>query len=192
MIHCYGRPYGSSGRARWWVTVYRRMRRRTDSPAATGAALQPGGDTDRPTTLAVTISADPSELSGLRSRVAEFARRHRGSDDVIDDLELVVSELATNVVRHTTDPKITVTLSVVDDAGTPTETEPPRVFDPAPRSRRRWTLGLTGASAIPGMDDLETPPVEQEGGRGLLIVSAVADAIEVDREAGIVRCTLVG
>ncbi len=178
--------------------MYRRLRRRTGPPAATGAAPQPtvddadgrdGGDggfsesTGSPT-LAVTIAATSAELSGLRSAVAEFTRNNGGGDDVAEDLELIVSELATNVVRHTSDTDITVTLRADD-------IDQPAVGSGSPVSTdRRWTLHMTGARDIPEIDDVDTPPVDQEGGRGLLIVRAVADDVHFDRAGGTVKCTL--
>lgn len=178
--------------------MYRRLRRRTAPPAAFGDAQPPTGDdtdTDAPASfgppmLVTTISAASSELSGLRAQIADFTRDHGGSDDVVDDLELIVSELATNVVRHTNDPDITLTVRVdaVGESGTSSH-DLQATSTPV---HRRWTLHMTGASDLADFDAVDAPPVDQEGGRGLLIVRAVADDVVVDRAGGTVRCTLVG
>ena len=171
--------------------MYRRLRRRTAPPAATGAApyrRDLKSDPSEPATpdssdspsLTTTITAAASELSGLRSQIAGFSRRHGGGDDIVDDLELIVSELATNVIRHTERTEVTTTIRVDHIAGRSDSTD------------HRWTIEMTGARDVPGIDELKTPAVDQKAGRGLLIVRSIVDHVEIDREGDTVRCTLAG
>ena len=58
--------------------------------------------------LDLRAPADTAELSEIRRRVRAYVTDAGGGDDIADDLELVVSELATNVIEHTTSPTLTV------------------------------------------------------------------------------------
>src|SRR4029077_1675063 len=52
--------------------------------------------------------AATAQLSEIRRRVRAYVADAGGSDDVADDLELVVSELATNVIEPTSPPTLTI------------------------------------------------------------------------------------
>lgn len=106
----------------------------------------------------VTIAADPAELGGLRSRVVALARAADAPEPVVEAFELAVSELATNVIRHTDARRLTV------------------VFDRMPEG---WVLDVSDAESF---DELPTPTVpdpEQLSGRGLFVVQAVMDAVDL-------------
>ena len=79
-----------------------------------------------------TVASDPAMIATLRHRVAELARGSGADDDLVRDLELVVSELATNVVQHSDSSTIHLVLRRepsqwvldVDDADTLDSVDP--------------------------------------------------------------------
>ncbi len=87
------------------------------------------------------------------------------------DLELVVSELATNVILHTNQSCIEVGIERTDDS---------------------WVIEVDGAEGLVGpIVDQSHPDAELvPGGRGLLIVGALTDSIDVVERDGIhlIRC----
>jgi len=102
----------------------------------------------------VTVVAVPAELSSLRQRVADAAASSGASDDVIEDFRLVVSELATNVIRHADAAVLTVGFWQVA-AG--------------------WILDVSNADALGNLDEIPEPDPDVLDGRGLRIVQAVMD-----------------
>jgi anti-sigma regulatory factor (Ser/Thr protein kinase) len=89
----------------------------------------------------------------------------------IADLELVASELATNVIQHAQLAEIAVAVQRVGDA---------------------WIIEVDGADALTMADAVapaRSPDVEPSG-RGLLIVHALTDSVEiVERDGGrLIRC----
>ena len=108
--------------------------------------------------LRVTVSAEPSELSGLRGRVADAARETGADDDVVADFELAVSELATNVILHTDSATLTVVMHRTPDG---------------------WVLDVSNADALHDLAGaLDVDPIGQTG-RGLVIAQAVMDRVEL-------------
>ena len=104
-----------------------------------------------------------------------FVREHlagRAPADVVDDLALVTSELVTNAFEHGTPEP--VALEVAVNAGSVMVTV---------TSRGEATL-------IPAVDDWATAPAERLNGRGLGIVRALADAIDVKRSRDAVAITV--
>ncbi len=106
----------------------------------------------------VTIAADPAELGGLRSRVVALARAADAPETVVEAFELAVSELATNVIRHTAARRLTV------------------AFDHTPQG---WVLDVSDAEAFDELPSATLPDPEQLSGRGLFVVQSVMDTVEL-------------
>ncbi len=88
----------------------------------------------------------------------------------MSDLELAVSELATNVVQHTGTPEITVVLRHEPD---------------------RWVLDVSDPPCPGTIDAARLPEPDALSGRGLFIVQAVMDDVEIVDDDGhrFVRCS---
>lgn len=127
---------------------------------------------DRPRIASLTVAANESELSRLRSVVTSSLRDAGVEDDVVDDMELAASELATNVIQHTSSPTITVAVRSVVDG---------------------WELEVADADDIPELAaaDAVAPSGGDISGRGLFIVQAVMDKVELVEvdDVRVVRCT---
>lgn len=118
--------------------------------------------------LRVVTPADTAEVSSLRREIRAFIER-LGDNGVAAEMELVVSELATNVIDHTGSDKIVILIE---------------------RDERRWTVDVEDAENIPPLEDIVDPTFDTMSGRGLIIVRALMDSVEV-RELGdvhIIRC----
>jgi len=127
----------------------------------------------RPATdFLITIPADRSEIAQARTALAQWLRAALVDAAVLDDLVVVASELLANAI-DASPGDATVALRGNHSAGTVTLEAINQVSDwvsPA----ERWDLD----------DPLRT------GGRGLLIVSALADHIEAEHDI-INLCTVV-
>lgn len=110
----------------------------------------------------LTAASDPAMIAGLRHRVAELARESGADDDVIHDLELVVSELATNVVQHTDSSTIRM------------------IFR---REPSQWVLDVDDADHLHDLDVTAPAPTALTG-RGLFIVKSVMDDVEIVDDHG--------
>lgn len=124
--------------------------------------------------LDVVVASSPDRLTVLRRMVRELAVGAGASPALTADLELVVSELATNVIRHTRAPSMAIAVRVDDDHGV-----------------QRWSVSVGNDVQPVEADDhaaLDVPP----GGRGLRIVAAVMDDISVSEVGGrmTIRATL--
>ncbi len=130
----------------------------TSSPDGRGAA-------DR-----IVSAADTTHLASLRAHVRRIAERDGAPREVAEDFELVVTELATNVIRHTDDDEITVDFALVDDA---------------------WVLDLWPAPSGIDLSAIESPVGLDSSGRGLPIVRALTDLVEIVDLDGVahLRCT---
>lgn len=120
--------------------------------------------------LELTMPADTSALGGIRLQLAMDAADSGADLDVVEELVLVASELASNVIRHTDDADMTIRLWTV---------------------RGGWILDVSGADSmdhLPGAAGM--PDAMQQGGRGLVIVRAMMDAVELLDDGGRrwVRC----
>jgi anti-sigma regulatory factor (Ser/Thr protein kinase) len=118
----------------------------------------------------IDVPASSAALRSLRHRVVEFARDTGGDDDVVESLELAVSELATNVLQYTDADEIRVVVQC-----TPS----------------RWILDVGDADDLELPADISMPPASAAEGRGLFVTRSVMDtltAIDVDGRR-IVRCT---
>jgi anti-sigma regulatory factor (Ser/Thr protein kinase) len=98
----------------------------------------------------------PEAVPRLRRDVAAWARTTGVGEATIDDVSLVVTELATNAVRHGSGPRMRVVVGRIGDA------IDLRVDDDGP-------------SASP-----EPPPAPGDHGRGLAIVRAVGGDVTLD------------
>lgn len=118
----------------------------------------------------LTVASDTATISSLRTRIAELARAWGADDSIVSDLELAVSELATNVVQHSDSTEITVLL----------RHEP-----------ERWVLDVDDADGIDVLDPTTAPGTDALSGRGLFIVHAVMDRVEVvdDGHRRFLRCS---
>jgi serine/threonine-protein kinase RsbW len=119
--------------------------------------------------LQLTAPSAGDVLSGVRRTIREFLGRHAAAPDLIADIELAASELATNVIRHTTSDSISLAIARVD---------------------RGWRLDVADAERVPALDGLALPPPSQPTGRGLVVVGAVMDEVSVVEVDGthVVRC----
>jgi anti-sigma regulatory factor (Ser/Thr protein kinase) len=116
--------------------------------------------------LETVIDTRPEQLTALRRQVRQLASRAGASSAIASDLELVVSELATNVIRHTRAPSMRVSVIVEPGDG-----------------RQEWTVCVENeVMPIP----LDSDPVLEApaGGRGLRIVAAIMDVISVTEADG--------
>jgi anti-sigma regulatory factor (Ser/Thr protein kinase) len=113
-------------------------------------------------------------LAAVREAFVEWLAGITSSDERIEDLSVVISELGANAVR-----------------GTPEGSDPPTVS--------AWLDdGRVVLEVANRVEDLAVPDVDWDlgdplrtGGRGLLLVSAFVDDVHVDVEGDvlIIRCT---
>ena len=114
----------------------------------------------------VTVDADVSRLGLLRAAVARLARQSGAPSDVAETFELVVSELATNVIQHTTNKTVTIAFE---------------------RTVTDWQLLVSGANELELSEPRAAPDPAQLAGRGLFIVMDRVELIEVDGQQHL-RC----
>jgi len=107
-----------------------------------------------------TVDACTSQLSGIRRIVTDTLGRAGVDIDVIDDVELAVSEAATNVIQHTDSPTVSIAVG---------ECEGGWAFDVGAAE----SLLDLSASAGP------MPNGERISGRGLYIIRALMDRVDV-------------
>ena len=123
-----------------------------------------GSDTDRAgARLRLHVPAEASELSGIRRNVRSHVAASGDHAEVADDLELVVSELATNVIEHTESPTLTITLERIDDD---------------------WVLEVSDVDDLDILDDVALPDPGEISGRGLFVVAALVDEIRIVDDGG--------
>lgn len=104
----------------------------------------------------MTVRAATAELEGLRTQVHDRAVDFGAGTELVDDLLLVVSELATNVLMHTGDAHVEVGLGRHDNS---------------------WVIEVAGADGLHDANPTTPPGPDQTGGRGLFIVNAVMDEV---------------
>lgn len=124
-----------------------------------------------PVRTTLTVVADAAELAGVRRHVGSFVRElDGGAHELADELELVVSELVTNVIQHTDADELTV--SVV-------------------REPHQWALDVSQADELELDGPRTLPEPSSPTGRGLFVVEALMDTVTVvDAPGGrSVRCT---
>jgi anti-sigma regulatory factor (Ser/Thr protein kinase) len=94
-----------------------------------------------------------------------------GGTDLAGDLELVVSELATNVIEHTGSPTLTVVLA---------------------RTIADWLVEVSDVADLGILDDVALPYVSQPAGRGLFVVRSIVDEMSIVEagDAYAIRCRI--
>ncbi len=115
--------------------------------------------------------ADTAELSDIRRQVRAYVAEAGGDDDIADDLELVVSELATNVIEHTSSPTLTIRVEkTLDD----------------------WVLDVADVDDLSILDHVELPDRGEVTGRGLFVVASLVDDLRIvdDGDRLALRCSL--
>ncbi len=92
-----------------------------------------------------------------------------GGSGLAADLELVVSELATNVIEHTRSPTLTVSVSRADGG---------------------WVIDVADVGDLSILDKVELPDLTEPAGRGLFVVSSIVDDIAIVEagDAYAIRC----
>lgn len=131
-----------------------------------GGGIRSGGDVD---VLRVVLPASSDELGPIRASVREFMTGHDAAPDLVSDFELAVSELATNVIRHTEADTISLVLT---------------------RGSTEWVLDVADAERVPPLDSIRLPEPTQTTGRGLFVVMSLMDHVGVTTvdDAQVVRC----
>lgn len=115
------------------------------------------GDGVKAVTMRVPARADA--LAELRRMVREYIGSAGGDRSTADDLELVTSELATNVIDHTSAPTITLTIE---------------------RTAEAWVIQVDDlVEPFVLADVVALPAVSQPTGRGLFVVQSLVDDLEV-------------
>ena len=122
--------------------------------------------------------ASLSELAAVREEFAGWLAEVTASEEKVEDLAVVISELGANAVRGTPEGRDPATVSawLEDDGGS--------------RVVVLEVANHVEEVTIPDADwDLEDPL--RTGGRGLLLVSAFVDDVHVEVEGDllIIRCT---
>lgn len=125
--------------------------------------------TDDSSSTVLRVPADPSQLAKVRHEVGQSARELSAEPDIADDLSLVVSELMTNAIQHSGDSDVTVLVQ---------------------RQPGAWAVEVSGATADLPVTG-QRPETSVRSGRGLFIVGAIMDEVELVRRGdGVrVRCT---
>lgn len=106
----------------------------------------------------LTVDADVANLGRLREHVASAARDFGASDDIVEQLQLVVSELATNAMQYNDADTLTV---AVGGNGT------------------SWTIDVSNADGLVDLGAPALPDPSALSGRGLFLVDAVMDRVEL-------------
>jgi serine/threonine-protein kinase RsbW len=126
-----------------------------------------------PDVLEIRSEADPAELSTVRRRIRDYLQNVGTATEIVEDIELVVSELATNVIEHTTSTSLTILVGRVDDD---------------------WFVDVADVDDLSILDDVALPNVTEPAGRGLFVVSSIVDDIRIVHDAGnyAIRCRIAG
>lgn len=106
----------------------------------------------------MTVAADVSNLGRLREHIAAVAHATGADPETVEQLRLVVSELATNAIQH--NEADTVTVALRSDGSS-------------------WTLDVSNADGLIEIDAPVLPAPTKLSGRGLFIVDAVMDRAEL-------------
>ena len=132
----------------------------------TSAGRGPPLDADAGRRLVIEVPGRASAIARARRAVAEFLARRGVPSVVVDDMELVTSELVTNAIIHPPAP-----VDVV------------RVEVGASDTVSVAVSHVGAAAAIPPVESWRPPPPHALSGRGLAIVKRLSDAVSV-RQVG--------
>ena len=126
-----------------------------------------------PDVLEIRSEADPAELSTVRRRIRDYLNDVGTASEIVEDIELVVSELATNVIEHTTSTSLTILVGRVDDD---------------------WYVDVADVDDLSILDEVALPNMTEPAGRGLFVVSSIVDDIQIVHESGAyaIRCRIAG
>jgi serine phosphatase RsbU (regulator of sigma subunit)/anti-sigma regulatory factor (Ser/Thr protein kinase) len=125
-------------------------------------AVHPPTDRRR---LSIEVAIDQNAPASARRHAASALQDQSVENDVVDTVELLVSEVVTNFVRHENSPNVDVDVSVGDD--------------------RAVTVAVSGVSGLPStglVHPTGMPELTSESGRGLSILDALAAAWGTRRE----------
>lgn len=125
---------------------------------------------EREDQLTIRFAAVLADVARCRDAVRAFVNRHDAESEIADDLQLVVSELVTNVIQHTDVSSGIVAVTAEPD---------------------RFVIEVSAADGVPDPAGRTLPPATATSGRGLLLVRAVTDdfaIVDVDGER-VARCT---
>jgi serine/threonine-protein kinase RsbW len=112
------------------------------------------------------VETSPERLTGLRGSVRRLAAAAGATPELSSDIELAVSELATNVIRHTYAESMRVIVRAERDGAV-----------------QQWTIQVEN-DVVPTPIDAELQTAAPTGGRGLRIVAAIMDDITVSERQG--------
>jgi GAF domain-containing protein/anti-sigma regulatory factor (Ser/Thr protein kinase) len=126
-----------------------------------------------PPRLHFDVLPEPAHLLRARERLRDYLRQYCAAPRVIDDVVLCVEEACTNAIRHSGSPApIAVSLKFDADHLVAVVKDHGHGFD------------------LEGFDSQATPDPLLDHGRGLFIITALMDSLELRRDAGLeVRMT---
>ena len=119
----------------------------------------------------VRVPAREAELRRIRAEVRRFVGDAGGREELIADLELVVSELSTNVIQHSGAGEVVIAMRHDDGL---------------------WEVDVHHADGLPDLGSVVPPPNSSTSGRGIMVVRALMDDVEIVEESGetLIRCSV--
>ncbi len=120
---------------------------------------------------------DVGALPAIVGFVADFSASHGLGEDPRFDVELILEELFTNLVKYAGGATSDVTIALARDGDTLTI----RIFDPDP-------TGFDVTTAPLSRPDDELGPLP--GGRGLQMVRMISDRLDYERRDGVGTITV--
>jgi anti-sigma regulatory factor (Ser/Thr protein kinase) len=115
----------------------------------------------------VSTAPEPRRVRDLRVLSRAHLNAWGFTADTADTVELLLSEIVTNAVKNTDSQDITLTLSYADDV-----------------------VCLDVGDSTPGQPHMRIPGPDDESGRGLLIVNALAKEWGTSEDGSSVWCTV--
>ena len=126
-----------------------------------------------PPRLRFRVPSEPSHLRRARERIRDYLRQYSAERELIDDLVLCVEEAATNAIRHSgADADIEIALEFDGDSLVALVKDQGRGFD------------------LQSFRPERVPDPNKDHGRGLFIIAALMDSLELRADDGLeVRMT---